>query len=128
MSIFRGYISIALDTDSVSKLKEAFPPTFPNIFYHHVTVAYMPDTADEAFDFYGEGDTVSFETAFAPVVFAGVQCIRVDGVRSTNRYPHITLSTEPGTSPAKSNEVLLERGTEPAPSIKLKGTAVYNRF
>ena len=128
MSTFKGYIAVVLDTASVAKLKEAFPPAFPNIFYHHVTVAYMPDTADEAFDFYEEGDVVSFETAFAPVVLSGVQCIRVDGVKSVNRNPHITLSVEPGTSPAKSNEVLLLSEKELAPSIELKGTVVYNRF
>jgi hypothetical protein len=108
------YNAVRLDQSSVKLLKDIFPPIHPNIFYHHMTINFGVKKYPESI-----GNLVElFVIGYQEDKFA--QAVVVSGVESTNKVPHITLSTAVEIKPAYSNEMLL-KGFKQIKPFKIRG-------
>lgn len=94
----------ALFVDNTSKLKQMFPPVHPNVFYHHMTIAFAPKELK-----YPEnlGQKVRLEI-IGRITTDKVDALLVNSSMSSNKYPHITLSTAEGVKPFESNKAFEE--------------------
>lgn len=109
------YNAVRLDKDSMNLLKKKFPPTHPNEFYHHMTI----DFAVKKYPL-DIGQKVSLNViGYGEDEFA--QAVVVTGFHSTNKIPHITLSTAEGVKPVYSNK-MLKRGFKEIEPFKITGT------
>jgi len=91
----------ALFVDNVGELKQMFPPVYPNVFYHHSTIAFNPPDA---------ADIEVGKKVLLPVIGRittdKVDALIVKNPKSKNANPHITLSTAIGVKPFESNVAL----------------------
>lgn len=88
----------ALFVKDIQKLKELFPPVHPNTFYHHSTIQFKPKSL-EGLNI-GEKSKLKI---WGRLTTDKVDVLIVDNKKSTNEYPHITLSTAEGIKPFESN-------------------------
>lgn len=107
-------VAAVLTPESKAKLLARVPSIHPNVRANHVTLAFNPE--QEIYDrkyLAQVGRRVRVRVVGA-TQDAKVQAVRVDGVTSENKTPHITISTAAGVNPAYSNE-LLAGGCQPVP-------------
>ncbi len=89
----------ALFVDNPKKLMQEFPAVHSNAYYHHSTIQFRPKTLDGIE--LGRKHQLLIK---GRITTDSVDALLVDNPKSTNKYPHITLSTADGVSPAKSND------------------------
>ncbi len=89
----------ALFVENKSKLKAMFPAVHPNIFYHHSTIEFKPKNSSRI-----ELGRIVNLPIIGRITTDKVDALLVENDKSTNKFPHITLSTAQGVSPIKSNE------------------------
>lgn len=97
------YLGAFLTEASREKLLAAVPPRYPNVYAHHLTVAFKP-TAERvaAFPF---GQTVTLKVVgFAADDRAQAAVVETD--LSENARPHVTVSVAEGAKPIHSNRML----------------------
>jgi hypothetical protein len=115
-----AYVGWALPEGERSRLLALFPPAYPDVIAHHVTLAFgvaddspLPDqTAGVVVGIADDGEKVQ-----ALVIEIGGTTDRPDG----STY-HITWSLDRsrGARPVDSNRVIAERGFEQVPRIPVK--------
>ena len=91
--IYSGYF-----VDDVDGLKKRFPPNHVNHFYHHQTITFRPDDIGDL----KVGNKCGLEV-IGRYTDDKVDCLIVKGGKSSNKFPHITLSTAEGVKPFQSN-------------------------
>jgi hypothetical protein len=112
------FFSIVLDVDSQERVA-AFA-VHPKVFAHHVTVAYDPSVERAAEIRVLLGKKYSFQ-GYAIATDERCQALRVEGVPSDRKQPHVTISVVEGTKPVYSNELLERVEGEPV-ELVLTGT------
>ena len=79
----------------------AFPPSFNDTFYHHMTIQFGGNISVEG---------VGTEVELKVIGYKGddkAEAVVVSGVpRADGKVPHITLSVAPGVKPVYSNELV----------------------
>lgn len=98
-------IQIILDGSSRAQLLSSFPPMHPNVFAHHITVAFKPSVEQAARLAEECGREVDINIA-GEASDENCQAVLVSGVDSNNKMPHITISCADGVKPVYSNELL----------------------
>ena len=93
-------IYVAAMVNDVEALKEKFPPTYVNEFYHHSTIEFKPVKTQTLLD--NVGKSVNLKVTHR-LITEKVDVLIVENPGSTNKYPHITLSTAAGVKPFESN-------------------------
>jgi hypothetical protein len=115
------YIAIHLPSESKRQLLTAVPPKFGiqvgkkkmpgNIFADHVTIETSP--SEDLLGLFGEGERIPIEIVGecyddkAQAVIVSLPKFFDDYIRQYDRLPHITVSTNQGTAPIYSNELIL---------------------
>jgi hypothetical protein len=97
------YFSIVLSPHSQELLK-SLGLKHPNVYCHHVTVAFNPSLEDITKWTPHIGKKISFYTT-RMVTDEHAQAIEVNAP-SNNEFPHVTMSTAVGVKPVYSNELL----------------------
>ena len=115
-------VQAVLTPKSQRKLLQMVPPVHPNIYAHHVTMAFNPDLETLARYQPMEGQRVRI-----PVVAVAVddkaQAVLV-GAESENEYAHITISTADGVGPVYSNDLLASADHQHVPLFTLEANVV----
>jgi hypothetical protein len=108
-----GYIALVLDEESRSKLLTAYPPRFPDIIAHHITLAFGIPLSQDILD--------GFISVFGNSIVEVVGCVSGGGVdaavvrvngnlyRPDTKVFHITLSIDrsTGVKPVDANKLLV---------------------
>lgn len=92
----------ALYINSPEELLKLFPPKHKNVYGHHSTIAFKPKSSDGL----EVGRKVSIKILGRATDEKG-DALLVENTKSTNKFPHITLSSAEEVPPEYSN-VLLE--------------------
>jgi hypothetical protein len=120
MNNFNGYIAIVLDEKSVRFLKEAVPPMHPKLFYHHMTIAYMPD--ESIYEKYKNDIGKEIELTITGVCSDDKgQAAIVETNFSEKEVPHVTLSCEENTKPVYSDTLLKTKPNYKGINLKIAG-------
>lgn len=121
-----GYLAYELDEASRHKLLELFPPQFPDVIAHHVTLQYPavkpefdPSQVKVMIRVIGHVDDDSLE---ALVVEVNGQSIRPDG-----KTFHCTWSMDKakGRKAAQSNVLIAQAGYTPTEPVTVTGTLQF---
>jgi hypothetical protein len=88
----------ALFVNDSKSLMDFFPPIYDDIYYHHSTIQFEPKSTDNI-----EIGKVTKLKIIGHLTTTKMDILLVENPKSTNLYPHITLSTILGTPPAESN-------------------------
>ncbi len=91
----------ALFVRDVSALQDKFPPHHANVYGHHSTIAFRPGSLD-GIDVGAEGKIA----VIGRVHDEKGDALLVHNPKSTNKFPHITLSCAEGVRPVYSNEMI----------------------
>jgi hypothetical protein len=116
----------ALLVDDPAKLKRVFKPVHPNVYYHHSTIEFQPENADNI-----EPGRKHKLKIIGRLKTDRVDVLLVENPQSTNEIPHITLSTAEGVAPVESNQALKEAVEQSGPlhpdsaSPKAPGLKIY---
>lgn len=105
-----GYLAAILTEDSQKKL--ASLAVHPEIYAHHITIAFKP--TEEIWKKYE--DMIGQELEVEIIGIAedeNCQAALVFGCPSENENPHITISCQPGIKPVYSNDLLNKVAVEP---------------
>lgn len=127
MNKLNGYIAVILDEKSVKYLKEVIPPIHKKIFYHHMTIAYMP--SDEIYEKFKNRVGEQIELNIIGFCFderGQVSLVTTD--IQTEGTPHITLSCEENTKPVYSNMLIKNRTNYKDINIKVSGRIQIIRY
>jgi len=89
------YTAIFFNTN---ELINEFKPVYKNIFAHHSTIEFKPKDISNL----PIGKTVRTKI-IGRLITDKVDVLLIDNEYSTNKYPHITLSTNDGVKPYQSN-------------------------
>ena len=98
-------IYVAAMVEDEKKLKELYPPVHSNTFYHHSTIEFKPVKTHTLLN--NIGKQVDLEIK-GRLTTDKVDVLVVNNPGSTNKHPHITLSTAEGIKPFESNSELEE--------------------
>ena len=93
-------IYIAAMVTNPPALKKMFPQVHTNGYYHHSTIEFRPVMTETLL--HNVGKAVNLKVR-ARVTTDKVDALVVENPGSTNKYPHITLSTAEGVQPFESN-------------------------
>ena len=97
------FISAVLTEESRKRLLERVPPVHPNVYAHHVTMAYKPDPTTLEYYRQMEGQRLRIPVT-AMALDDKAQAVLV-GAESENEHPHITISVAEGVEPRYSNDL-----------------------
>lgn len=120
----RGILWLRLSPTAQKKLKNAYPPAYPDNYYHHVTLLF--DVAkQDVLQYIGRQEQVE--------VYAHASNNRIEAVRvrsqlpDTYGVPHITLSAQSGVDPFESVAMLRGDHTETPcdPPFAILGTIEF---
>lgn len=84
--------------DNMSLLKNQFPPIYPNVFYHHATIQFRPNDINGI----NVGEKKKIKVV-GRLTTDKVDVLLLSDVKTNNKHPHITLSTQQGIKPFQSN-------------------------
>jgi hypothetical protein len=88
----------ALFVNDSKSLMNIFPPIYDDIYYHHSTIQFEPQSTDKI-----EIGKITKLKIIGQLTTSKVDVLLVENPKSINQYPHITLSTTPATPPVESN-------------------------
>jgi hypothetical protein len=89
------------------QLIHQFPPKHENVFGHHTTLQYNPETFDSV-----QPGKISLLKIIARVFDDQGDALLVETDRSEKEYPHITLSCAEGVRRAYSHEMIKKFAAE----------------
>ncbi len=114
------YLAVFLDESSRSKLLKHYPPIHSKTYAEHMTIAFGSEVLNYPAALIGK--QVSLKVIGYKEDELG-QAVVVSGVSSSNKTPHITISSN---APPKYSNEMLSSGFEPAVNeIELTGTIDY---
>lgn len=121
----KGVLWLKLDNASRRRLRELYPPKYPNEFYDHVTLAFgVPKNSVEHLI-----GTTAQATVYAHAQNDKTEAVRVttDNLPDTYGVPHVTLSTQSGIEPFESVAMLQGDHEESAisPPFVITGTIQF---
>jgi hypothetical protein len=94
-------IYTALFVDDMRLLTQLFPPVHKTVLAHHSTIAFRPGSLD------GIAVGTKQQMKIVGRVSDGkADALLVENSKSTNKHPHITLSTMKGVPPTYCNEMI----------------------
>ena len=94
-------IYTALFVNDPKTLTDIFEPVHKNVLAHHSTIAFRPGSL------YGvEVGKKSQMKIVGRVTDGKADALLVENPKSTNKHPHITLSTAKGVPPTYANEMI----------------------
>lgn len=96
----KGVIFTANNVDNVEELKQKYPSTLPNKFYHHSTNKFGRQPFDSR-----EGTKERLHIV-GRLITDKVDVLVVENPNSDNKISHITLATATGIKPFESNKEL----------------------
>ena len=100
------YWAVKLDSSSVAKLLSKLPPIHPNVYAHHITLAFRPNEMEEELWSSRHGESVTLTVDKFAFDESG-QAVIVGGIdRSRGGIPHVTISCANGVKPVYSNTLL----------------------
>ncbi|HZS43266.1 MAG TPA: hypothetical protein VFA52_03575 [Candidatus Paceibacterota bacterium] len=112
------YSGIFLTEDSRKILLEKIRPLYENIFAHHVTVKYRPNS-EEIFNFQPGKE---YELEIVGVASDGKsQAAVIKGFKTESEVTHVTISTLGETKPNYSKDLLKSAKIENLKPFKIKG-------
>ena len=94
------YSAVFVNKDDLIK---KYPPTHPNVYYHHSTIEFKPKSIDDL----PIGNEIKMDV-IGRLTTDNVDVLLVKNPLSKNLYPHITLSTADGIKPFQSNDEILK--------------------
>lgn len=97
---YEGTIFTANNVDNVEELKQKYPSTLPNKFYHHSTNKFGRQQFDSR-----EGTKERLHIV-GRLITDKVDVLVVENPNSDNKISHITLATATGIKPFESNKEL----------------------
>lgn len=97
---YEGTIFTANNVDNVEELKQKYPSTLPNKFYHHSTNKFGRQQFDSR-----EGTKERLHIV-GRLITDKVDVLVVENPNSDNKISHITLATATGVKPFESNKEL----------------------
>lgn len=120
MNNLNGYIAVILDEESVNSLKDAIPPIHKKLFYHHMTIAYIPD--ELVYKKYEHNIGKQVELHITGFCFDDKgQAAIVETNLSEKEVPHVTLSCEENTKPVYSDTLLKSKTNYKNVNLKITG-------
>jgi hypothetical protein len=124
----QGYIGAVLTDDSKKALRKY--ARYPQVFCHHVTMAFAP--TEEIWGKYQHllGKEITIEVD-GSATDEKCQVFCVTGIPSENVHPHITVSTQLKVAPAYSNKLIataVEQNNLVPLSLKLQGIVTWISF
>lgn len=123
----KGYTAFVISADSRQNLLDHFPPKFPNVVCHHITMAFKV----------AEDTPLPANASLRAIGYAadptGVEALVVEVDGSTERPSggtfHVTLSLADGRKPVESNNVIAQLGFVPLPEpVAIEATATFIPF
>ena len=127
MNNLNGYIAVVLDEKSVASLKEEISPLHKKLFYHHMTMAYMPD--ELTYKKYEDSIGKQIELSVTGVCFDDKgQAAIIETNLSEKEVPHITLSCEENTKPVYSDILLKNKTNYKSVNFKVTGKVEVIHF
>ncbi len=93
-------IFTAQNVDNPEELMRKYPSNLPNKYYHHSTNRFGKQPFDKR-----EGEKLTLHI-IGRLITDKVDALVVENPNSDNEIPHITLATNNGSKPFKSNEEL----------------------
>lgn len=93
-------IFTAQNVDNPEELMRKYPSNLPNKYYHHSTNKFGKQPFDKR-----EGEKLTLHI-IGRLITDKVDALVVENPNSNNEIPHITLATNNGIKPFKSNEEL----------------------
>ena len=130
------YLAFVLDQPSVQKLLEFYPPKFPIIHGHHVTIFFPKNKIEYQIikNLFEQYKRVTSIEVLHERVNSASQCVAVkfngdliqsgDLIRSDDSFYHITISHEKFTKPSFSN-FLKEEDKTVSHVLQLSGTVQF---
>lgn len=112
------FFSVVLDEESQAQVRKL--AIHPNVYGHHMTVAFRPDESELPKLRAVVGREYILNASRLAADEKG-QALRVSGAPSLNKNPHVTVSCAEGTEPKYSNELLSHEQGEPV-DLVLRGT------
>lgn len=94
------YTAIFFDKDTITS---KYPQEHVNLYSHHSTIEFKPESIDNL----PIGETVKVDI-IGRLTTDKVDVLIVDNPFSTNKFPHVTLSTADGVRPFESNKEIAE--------------------
>lgn len=109
-----GYIAFVLDEESRTRILKNFPPKYPDVIAHHVTLTFGVPEPDEdimkAFNSVMSNDAEIKVIEYVDDGKVEVLVVSINGnsTRTDGKYYHLTLSIDrsKGAKPVHANEVL----------------------
>lgn len=126
-----GYIAFVLDDVSRARLLEAYPPKYPEVIAHHITLEFgVPRPPHEIID--GMRKVITTAQVAGYVDGKGIEVVvcSINGVwyrTDDSTWYHVTMSLdrEAGRKPFHSNIVLRQQGWEHSQPITLTGRVEF---
>ncbi len=94
----------ALFVNNRDSLIEKYPPVHTNAFYHHSTILFKPEDWKEGINLWLKNSI----NIIGRVTTDKVDVLLVENHKSSNDYPHITLSTAEWVKPFESNNEIAD--------------------
>lgn len=128
----RGYVAFVLSDESKQQVLRQFPPSFPDVYAHHVTLEFNVTNSYSRIVWY-EDITVNV-IGYKKGAHIETLLVTVDGKRKkpTGDFYHLTLSLDrsSGKCPKDSNELLRKTAFKFGRKnlLTLKGTVQFIPF
>jgi hypothetical protein len=106
----------ALFVSDIDKLKHLFNSIYTNKFYHHSTIEFGAKDLDDIE--IGKKHKIKI---VGRLTTNKIDCLVINNPKSSNKFPHITLSTNVGIKPFESNVELEKHNDE----IEYLDTSIY---
>jgi len=110
----KGYIAFVLDDNTKARILAAFPPKFPDVYAHHVTIIFgnnePSETMIEAYNLiFNIGNIKVVGYVRNDKIEALMVSINDTNLRLDDKIYHLTLSLDKanGAKPVQSNELFI---------------------
>lgn len=121
-----GYMAHNLTEEAKEKLLSIFPPKFPIVVAHHVTLDFNVPASSEIPE-KAEIKVIGYSSN------KNIECVVVE-VNGNSKRPsdgklfHITLSHTKDAKPVQSNDLLIEQGFDEVSPFLLDTVPTFNSF
>ena len=115
------YAGVFLSSMSKQKLLKTFPPEHSVLWAHHMTVWHFKDPTEMPHLPWGKSVDLKVVGHFSDARFQAVAVTPPSNLRPQGRFPHISISTVEGVTPAASKDLAPAEVTPSRGLPSLKG-------